>query len=230
MLKKYWKGFLSLLYPNNCLNCETALIDGEEHICLRCFQDIPRTNYHKINPNPLLSSLTGNYQPAGAFAYMRFNKKGIAQILLHELKYKGNTSLGISLGEWFGADTLKELHLLNLDMIVPIPLHPKKRKIRGFNQAEMIANGLSSQIGVPVVVDELRRIRNVATQTKKGKVERWINVNDLYQLRGETFFSDKSILLIDDVITTGATIGVAAELLASSGTKAVYLACIATGK
>lgn len=230
MLKKYWKGFLSLLYPNNCLNCEVSLVEGEEIICLRCFNDIPKTNYHKSTPNPLMNSLTGNYQPTGAFAYMKFNKKGIAQKLLHELKYKGNSYVGIVLGEWFGAEMLKEMHLLKLDMIVPVPLHPSKRKTRGFNQAEMIAIGISNQLGVPVVTNQLNRVKNASTQTNKGKVERWKNVDALYELSDPSYFKEKSILLVDDVITTGATIGVAAELLADSGVKAIHLACVATGK
>ena len=230
MIKKYWKDFLSLIYPNLCYNCEVALVEGEEKICLRCYRDFPLTNFHQIEPNPLLQMASGNPKVRGGFCYMKFNKHGIAQKLLHELKYKGNAPVGLLLGEWFAKHIEKELSDLEIDGIIPIPIHKSKKRKRGYNQSEVIARGMSKSTGIDILNDVLIRTKNVTTQTKKGKVDRWQNMDDLYQVEDAKSLEGKRILLLDDVITTGATIGMAAETLAAAGVHSIYLGCIASGK
>lgn len=229
-LKKYWKDFISLIFPDVCYNCNVVLVEGEEKVCLGCYRDFPLRHYHQTDPNPLVLSAAGNEKVKGAFGYMKFNKNGIAQKLLHELKYKGNAPIGVVLGEWFANYIKKDLQELNVDAIVPVPLHKLKKRKRGYNQSEVIARGMKKVTGIEVIQDALIRTKNVSTQTKKGKVDRWQNVDELYQVVNAQKLKGKKILLLDDVITTGATIGVAAEVLAESGVEEIYLACIASGK
>ncbi|SMD34814.1 comF family protein [Reichenbachiella faecimaris] len=230
MIKKYWKDFLSLIYPNVCYNCEVALVEGEEKICLRCFRDFPLTHYHEMESNPLLQSTSGNLKVKGAFCYMKFNKAGIAQKLLHELKYKNNASVGLLLGEWFANYIKEDLLAADIDAIIPVPLHKNKQRKRGYNQSEVITRGLNKVTGIEVLNDVMIRTKNVSSQTKKGKVDRWQNVDALYMLENVKVLDGRRVLLLDDVITTGATIGTAAEVLAESEVQEIYLGCIASGK
>ncbi|WP_420580475.1 ComF family protein [Reichenbachiella sp.] len=230
MMKKYLKDLLSLIYPNVCYNCDIALVEGEDKICLRCFRDFPLTNYHETDPNPLIQIAAGNEKVKGAFCYMKFNKEGVAQKLLHELKYKGNDTIGLLLGEWFAKYIEREISSLELDGIIAVPLHKAKRRKRGYNQSEVIAKGIQNVTGLKIFRDALIRTKNVSTQTKKGKVERWQNVDPLYQVVDNDSIIGKKVLLIDDVITTGATISMAAEALVGSGVDEIYFGCIASGK
>ncbi|WP_422360939.1 ComF family protein [Reichenbachiella sp.] len=230
MIKKYWKDFLSLLYPELCYNCDVALVEGEDKVCLRCYRDFPLSNYHQSEPNPLVQIAAGNEKVKGGYCYMKFNKHGVAQKLLHEVKYKGNSAIGVLLGEWFGKYLEKELTTLELDGIIPVPLHKTKRRKRGYNQSEIIAKGIQNVTGLKILNEALIRTKNASTQTKKGKVERWQNVDSLYKVVDKESIERKKVLLIDDVITTGATISMAAEVLAESGVNEIYFACIASGK
>jgi len=230
MIKKYWKDFLSLLYPELCYNCDVALVEGEEKICLRCYRDFPLTNYHETEPNPLVQIAAGNEKVKGAYCYMKFNQHGVAQKLLHEVKYKGNSTIGVLLGEWFGKYIKRELDALELNVIIPVPLHKSKKRKRGYNQSELLAKGIQNVTGLKIMDGVLIRTRNVSTQTKKGKVERWQNVDSLYQVVDIESIKGKKVLLVDDVITTGATISMAAEVLGNGGVSEIYFGCIASGK
>lgn len=230
MIKKYWKDLLSLVYPNICYNCNVSLVEGEEKICLRCFRDFPLTNYHQVQPNPLILMTSGIPKVKGAYCHMKFNKEGIAQKLLYELKYKGDTSMGLLLGEWFANYILDGINDVKLDAIIPVPLHKSKQRKRGYNQSEVLARGMQSVLGLPVFNDVLSRKKNISTQTKKSKVERWQNVDALYEVSNAEKLKGKRVLLLDDVITTGATISSATEVLSDSEVAEIYLGCIASGK
>lgn len=206
-------------------------MEGEEIICLRCHRDFPLINYHNEDPNPLLEMCSGVPKIKGAFCYMKFNKNGIAQKLLYELKYQGNQEVGLMLGEWFNGHFDKYLRIAEIDAIIPVPIHSKKIKKRGFNQSEVIAKGMISYTeSIELLSHILIRTKNINSQTKKGKVERWLNVDDLYEVVDAEALKGKTVLLLDDVITTGATITMAAEVLATTEVKAIYLGCIASGK
>ena len=153
MIKKYWKDFISLIYPDVCYNCNVALVEGEEKICLRCFRDFPLSHYHEATPNPLLQATSGNDKVKGAFCYMKFNKDGIAQKLLHELKYNNSLQMGLRLGEWFASYIKEELQKANINVIVPVPLHRSKQRKRGYNQSEVIARGISKVTGIQIIND-----------------------------------------------------------------------------
>ena len=174
--------------------------------------------------------VTGLVAVDGAFCFMKYNQGGIAQVLLHELKYKGNTDIGINLGLWFGNYIKKELFSANVDCIVPVPLHKKKLKSRGYNQCQLIAAGMTRATGIPTQDNELLRLAHAQTQTKKGKIDRWLNTEGVYGFRNSQIFSGKNVLLVDDVITTGATMVSALEALSDAGVNKLYMSCIASGR
>ena len=230
MLKKYWNNFISLIYPKVCYHCETPLVEGEEIICLRCYRDFPLLYYHIQQPNPLLDMSSGVAKIRGAFGLMKLNTDGIAQKLLYELKYRGNIEVGLLLGECFYNHLYKNLQLAKIDSVIPVPIHRDKKRKRGYNQSDIIGKGICDLNKMELLDRVLIRKRNIGSQTKKGKVERWLNVNDLYEVKDPNQLKGRTVLLLDDVITTGATITMAAELLATTEVKAIYLGCIATGK
>ncbi|MEP2025055.1 phosphoribosyltransferase family protein, partial [Reichenbachiella sp.] len=138
--------------------------------------------------------------------------------------------IGLLLGEWFANYIKEEIEKAKIDAIIPVPLHKSKQRKRGYNQSEVIARGLNKITGIKVINDAMIRTKNVSTQTKKGKVGRWQNVDSLYKIEKNKDIKGKRVLLLDDVITTGATIGTAAEVLAESEVAEIYLGCIASGK
>lgn len=230
MIKKYFEDLLSLLYPNICYNCDTILVDGEEKICLRCYRDFPLALYHLSEQNPLLSITSGMMKIEDAFCYLKFNKQGIAQKLLHELKYKGDISIGLLLGQWFGNHIKNELLNAKIDFIIPLPLHRSRERSRGFNQSKIIARGMSKVSGISINEEVLFRTRSIATQTKKGKVDRWQNARSMYKVLDAEAIEGKNVLLVDDVVTTGATICSALEVLAKTNVNRLFFGCIASGK
>ncbi|MCR9249048.1 MAG: phosphoribosyltransferase family protein [bacterium] len=160
---------------------------------------------------------------------LKFQSKGSAQKLLHQLKYEGQYELGVFLGEMLGKKVKSRYrdYAKDIDIIVPIPIHSSKRKTRGYNQSEAIVEGLIKQLDLKYDFDNLIRHKKTATQTKKSKVDRWQNVSGIYRIQNTKEFEGKSILLVDDVVTTGATIIEAAELLIRNGASSVSIACIA---
>ena len=160
--------------------------------------------------------------------YLYYNKKGIAQRLIGELKYRGVQEVGYMLGYWYAND-LKEAEW-SVDMVIPVPLHTSKLKRRGFNQSELFANGLGENLNLPVVTDVVSRVKNTNTQTKKNRVERWQNMDLVYSLQNTDSIVGKNVLVVDDVLTTGATLGELVEALAKENVKGIYIATIAAGK
>lgn len=229
-MKRILTDFLSLFYPRTCICCNRTLLSKEEYICMHCRLDLPLTNFPVLGDNPLRKHLLTINNLEYVFAYLKYVRNGSAQKLLHELKYKDQRELGIMLGKWLGYHILEKSLSLELDVIVPIPLHRKKLKKRGYNQSALIAEGLSDILGIPWEVDILERRIYTSTQTKKGKTDRWVNVNSIFQMNKSIDVKYKHILLLDDVITTGATIESAAKTLIENGCEKISIACIATGQ
>jgi ComF family protein len=219
--------FLSLIFPQVCAACGKLLFKNEEIICTKCLYKLPKTNFHRFADNPVMQIFWGRIELHSAAAFLNFTKSGRVQRLVHQLKYKSKTEVGILLGELYGVD-LKNADLFkSVDVVIPVPLHWKKQKKRGFNQSEMFGRGIAKSMNA--VLDTTSLIRNVdtATQTKKSKAERWKNVRDVFELTNPSNIEGKHILLVDDVITTGATMEASAStLLTVSGVK-VSVATIA---
>ncbi|UII22347.1 ComF family protein [Fulvivirga ligni] len=222
--------FLSLIFPNYCLACNRGLAKGEELLCLKCEYSLPQTKSHLEPDNFIAHKFYGRVPLAHVFANYKFNKSGKVQRLLHRLKYDNKPELGVLLGKKYGVELAKDGFQDKFDIIVPVPLHAKRLRRRGYNQSEMFADGLSEALGVPREADALIRRRNTFTQTKKSRLSRWKNVSEIFQLNDSISIEDKHILLVDDVITTGATIEACVHPLIDGGSKSVSVAAIAAAK
>lgn len=198
---------LSIAYPNNCKLCKQSLFEKEETLCSACLEGLPITNYHKVQDNPIQQLFWGRCDLEFASAMYFINKHNKVHDLIHLLKYRDKPTVGERLGRRLG-NALKEEDSLfgQVDFIVPVPLHWKKEKLRGYNQSYHIALGINEKTAIPIDHTNLeRRVENIS-QTKKGKYDRWENVEEIFVLKNPHVFKDKHIMLIDDVVTTGATL------------------------
>ena len=199
-------SILNLFYPRVCAACGESLLKDEETVCLKCRYLLPKTGY-ELNPdNPLAQTFYGRVKFHAVTACFFFAKSGKVQHLIHELKYKGNKEAGVFLGQQLG-ETIKDAPLFQgIDYLIPVPLHPKRERQRGYNQSLMIAKGINEVTGIPIGDKYLIRAVNTATQTKKSAEERYKNVKDIFEVRFPEELEGKHVLLIDDVLTTGATL------------------------
>lgn len=198
--------FLNLFFPNNCQACGQALIKNEKIICLSCLYKLPKTNFQMHQENPISQIFWGRVNINSATSFLFFNKGGNVQKLIHQLKYKGNTETGRYLGELMGDDLKKSSLYTGIDLIVPVPLHQNKLHKRGYNQSEIIAEGISKAMQLPVDTNSFIRLEHTETQTKKARYTRWENVKDKFGVINPEKLEGKHILLVDDVLTTGATL------------------------
>lgn len=229
-LTTYWKSLISLVYPRTCVVCNRPLVDGEELICLHCNMDLPKTNYHLVEPNPLEIFLSGILDIKTAYSFLKYEKKGMAQKLIHELKYKGNREVGAFVGRLFAREIKHHVETQSLNFIVPVPLHRSRLIQRGFNQTYEIALGMSEVLGIPIQNGLIKRVSMKGSQAKRSKIERLTQKESEYVIVNETELEGKNILLLDDVVTTGATVLKVGRLLMESGASGICIACLATGK
>lgn len=220
-----WSDFISLIFPQNCINCQQSLISEEKFLCTICKIDLPYTNDHKNPENELFRKFVFEKRVQTAASYLYFYQGGVAQKLLHELKYKEKKGIASLLGSWYARD----LSDLDVDLIIPVPLHKSKLRKRGFNQSDIFAEGINSILEVEVEKHLVSRTVATMTQTKKKKVDRWTNLENVYS-EVKANLSDISVLVVDDVITTGATIGMLCERLVQADVKSIHIASIARGK
>lgn len=217
---KSWTGdFFSLLYPNLCASCNATLYKGEREVCNRCRSYLPYTRFHNEKDNPVAQLFWGRVQVENATAYFIFRKGSRFQKILHKIKYQNKQSLGIELGKWF-AQELTETEFNTVDVIVPVPLHPRKLNKRGYNQSELIATGIAGILGKKLDNSLLKRVVENPTQTRKSRYERWTNVEGIFELSDPLSAANKHVLIVDDVVTTGSTLeACAAAILKAPGSK-----------
>jgi len=219
-LKTYFLDFLNLFFPKICAVCNANLYKNEEVICTRCEYHIPRTNFYKEPGNPVEQVFWGRVPIENACSFFYFDKGGKYQKLIHNLKYKSQKEIGTHIGKLFGFDLVKNELYKNADYLIPVPLHPKKEKKRGFNQSLMIAEGLAESMNIEIDSKNLFRKQYTESQTRKNRFDRWKNVEDIFGLRKPEKFKDKHVILIDDVLTTGSTIEACSQaLLKAKGIK-----------
>lgn len=197
-------SLINLIFPELCVACNGTLVTGEQHICTICLSHLPETNYHQHAGNQLEKAFWGRITPERAFSFLAFKKAGMVQRLLHELKYGNNPELGKMLGNMYGSKLKADG--LSFDGVLAIPLHPAKEKQRGYNQSDCFASGLSNGLGCDHISSALVRKRYTPTQTRKSRFERWMNVGDVFEVANPEVIAGRRLLLVDDVITTGATI------------------------
>lgn len=198
-------SIIGLLYPSVCAACGTSLFKWEKLVCTHCRNLLPKTGYELVEDNPLARIFYGKVRLKAVTACFFFSKEGKVQHLIHELKYKGNGDAGVFLGQELGKSIKGAPLFQGVDYLIPVPLHPKRERERGYNQSLMIARGISEVTGIPLGNKFLARSVNTATQTHKTKEERWKNVKDVFEVRHPECLEGKYVLLIDDVLTTGAT-------------------------
>ncbi len=207
------QDFLALIYPRNCIACGNSLFKHEEQVCNYCYTNLPKTNFHKQQRNPVDALFYGRTPLLLASSFYLFTKKGSIQKILHAIKYKSNKDLAVLVGKWYAEDLKEDPTINKADYIIPVPLHSKKMKMRGFNQSEEFAKGLAQGLGTILNTSVLQRKEFTETQTKKSKYERWENVEDVFDLIVPETFKNKHVVLVDDVITTGATIEACCQVL-----------------
>ncbi len=215
-----WDDFISLLFPRLCYGCGNHLMRNENLICTECYVTIPRTNFHTLNDNPVSQIFWGRCMIERAAVFSYYNKGSRIRNLIHNMKYKGIKEVGYELGRIYGNSLKGSDFILGVDVIIPVPLHPSKKRMRGFNQSECISSGIADATGLAVDNVSLARITGSSTQTKRSRYDRWTNVEGIFTVTDPGLIKGKHILLIDDVITTGATIeSCAGELLKMEGVK-----------
>lgn len=220
------KDFVGLFYPEVCISCGDDLVGKEVEVCTACIYKLPRTNYHNQAENPLIKVFWGRVDLNAVSAFCHYQKGNMVQDLVHQLKYNGKKELGIQIGKWYGNDLKSSMDFSDADHIIYIPLHPKKLRKRGYNQSAYFAEGLSISMGVPVLHDAMIRVKNTETQTRKSRYERWENVEGIFAVAKAEEMKGKHVLLVDDIITTGATIEACVLALNKAGVEKISVAAI----
>lgn len=222
----YFSSFISLFYPNLCNSCKSPLNIGETVICSGCRHNLPQTNFHTIENNQIEKIFYGRAKINFATSFLFFNKSGLVQNLIHSLKYRGNQEIGSLLGKWFGK-ILKSETGLRFDYIISVPLHKNKEKKRGFNQLDTFGEALAEIFNAEYSKNNLVRVYESSTQTKKDRFARWKNVKEIFVVNNPKLFENKKVLLIDDIITTGATLEACCHQLEKSETIEISIVTMA---
>ena len=197
---------INVLFPKVCFGCLNILSDNEHLICTSCRHDLPLTNYHINNINTLKKVFYGRVNIENATALLLFEKKGIVQQLLHQLKYKGQENIGAFFGKWLGHELAAIKNYQTIDIVIPVPLHKRKQRKRGFNQAAKFGIEIAEALGVVYRDNVLIKITNTETQVFKNRMARWQQNTTTFTLENSALIANKHILLVDDIITTGATV------------------------
>lgn len=227
-MKSQLADFISLLYPRVCINCNKGLTKKEEHLCLTCELNLPKSTY-LTKKGELLKKFIFQPKVTGAYAYLDYIKEGIVQKLIYGLKYGGKQELGVWLGRNFGKEIVIEANR-PLDLILPVPLHQNRLRTRGYNQSDRIAEGLGHALNVAVGNTVAIRDKETSTQTQKTKISRWENMHSVFKVIDPECVNKKNILIVDDVITTGATLGVFCDEVAKHEPTSLTIAALAAGK
>lgn len=202
-----FKALFNLFFPEICLACLKPLLDNEFTICTNCRHDLPVTNFHFNNTNNLVKkTLYGRAEIEQATSLLYFEKKSIVQQLMHQLKYKNQPKLSAFLGNWLGLELAKCKDYQNIDVIIPVPLHYKKLKKRGYNQVQGFGKSLAKHLNSNYIDNVLIKTTNTTSQVKKTRLERWQVKKELFTTQNLNLIKGKHILLVDDIITTGATL------------------------
>lgn len=198
-------SLLHLLFPHTCCGCGNDILSEDSVLCLRCLHSLPETAFAFRSGNPVEKIFRGRIAIEYATAHYYYNKDSLIQFLMQQFKYRQNRELGVQLGEIMG-ESLARAGDFAIDALVPLPLFPAKERKRGYNQAMLICEGIASRLHIPIINDAVCRPEHTETQTKKGRIERWKNMEGRFVLSNPEIIRDRHVLLIDDVITTGATL------------------------
>ena len=224
-IKEIKDSVLHLLFPHVCTGCGSDILSESSVLCMRCIDAMPETNFELHAGNPVEKLFWGRIQLNAGTAQFYFTKESLMQHLMHQFKYKGNKELGLQLGRLMGEQLLKSGNY-NVDALIPLPLFPAKEKRRGYNQASLLCKGMSEVMNIPVLDKLVTRPEHTETQTKKGRIERWKNVEGKFVVADANAIQDKRLLLVDDVVTTGATLEACGMTLLNAGNVKLSIAAL----
>ncbi|MBT8188618.1 MAG: ComF family protein [Croceitalea sp.] len=216
-----------ILLPQVCFGCNAPLYRGEHLLCTVCRHDLPITDYNFKEENEIDRIFYGRVRIEKAAALLYFSKTGIVKNLIHNLKYKNQEQIGEFLGNWYGQLINERQELSSIDVVIPVPLHPKKQRQRGYNQVALFGKQLATHLNAQYLDHILVKTANTKTQTKKSRLNRWASSQDLFDVVEFELLRDKTVLLVDDIITTGATIEACALALQKIKNIKVYVATMA---
>lgn len=213
-MKLWTNALLQIVFPELCICCKTAIQPKDRGICVRCAFDLPLYEDEAVPDNSVNKTFWGRVPMQRVYSLLLMKEKNDAHVLIHALKYRAKKKIADKLGGMLARTIANSSLFSKPDILIPIPLHPKKQKLRGYNQAELIANAVGKELEVPVRTDIINRIHYQSTQTKKDRQERWNNVEDIFGLCTEnSHLENQHLMIIDDVLTTGATIDACAQEL-----------------
>jgi len=206
LFKQLTYSISQLIYPRLCEGCKRPLLVAESTLCMHCLPELPRTGYHSIKDNESAMRFAGRIPYVHATSLAYFTDDGLLQHLLHGLKYHNKKESGVFLGKQLAYELLQTDWIKNIDLIIPVPLHPKKERERGYNQSKLIADGMAYVLNIPVIDTVLQRFRYTESQTKKSRQERVANMKDAFTISDPNILINKHVMIIDDILTTGATL------------------------
>ena len=229
-LKEIKESVLHVVFPHVCDGCGSDLLNIESNLCIRCLASLPETNFEMHQNNPVEKDFWGRLPIVSASAHLYFTKESLVQRLMHQLKYGGNKEIGLQLGRIMGNALRSSNRFHDIDALIPLPLFPSKEKKRGYNQAKVLCDGMAEVLSLPVWSTIITRPQHTETQTKKGRIERWKNIEGKFRLTDPDAIRNKHLLLVDDVITTGATLEACGNELLSAENVKLSLAtlCVAS--
>jgi len=222
-----FKAIIDLFFPKLCYACHEVLNDHEQDICTDCRNNLPVTNFHFHKDNNVSKVFYARVKVEYGTALFRFEKKGLVQQLIHNLKYKGQESIGVFLGDWLGGELKTVKEYSEIDMVIPVPLHKNKLKKRGYNQVAKFAEHIASALNVKYVDNVLLKVTNTDSQVLKSRFARWTSNEELFTLQNKSTIANKHILLVDDLITTGATMEACINVLNQAKNIKISVACMA---
>lgn len=217
----------TIMMPRLCFGCNVRLYRGEQHLCTVCRNQLPLTEYNFTEENVADRIFFGRIPIKKAAAMLFYEEKGIVKNLIHSLKYKAQIPIGIFLGDWYGLLLKKDAGLPPIDLVIPVPLHKRKLRKRGFNQVAAFGERIAFHLDAQYEDTLLIKTANSKTQTKKNRFNRWKGNQDLFMLTAPDKANNKAVLIVDDVITTGATLEACAKALMQSSGTSIYIATMA---
>jgi ComF family protein len=200
------ESLLHLVFPHVCAGCGTDVLDTKQSICLRCHEALPQTLFEQYSNNPVEKLFWGRLLLVAATAQYYFTRGALIQRLMHAFKYNGDKALGFYLGQQVGNSLTQTNRFASIDAIVPLPLFAAKERARGYNQATVLCEGIADVFQKPILKNAVVRTSHTESQTRKSRIERWQNIEGRFEVANAQDLVGKNVLLVDDVVTTGATL------------------------
>lgn len=223
----YKEALLHMLFPSLCYGCEENSVNIDEMICINCRLHLPFTSFENIQNNNVEKLFWGRVPLQFASSTFYYVEKTAIQNIIHQIKYHHAEDLGIEMGKMMGRQLKEVFERSSIDCCIPMPLHPSKEKKRGYNQASLLCKGIRETTPIDFNEDLLERKIATGTQTKKTRIARWENVSSVFEVNNPSMIQNKNIVLVDDVITTGASMEACARILLDNGAKTVAIVSLA---